>query len=299
MLTEWHVPLDGSLPRWKLVGYGMEIALNTILSIFAILVITKIQQNGSYHLNFRICMANMYVALPLLAVTRCLAIVQIISGNTFLTVFVEAVVFKMFLIAVQAMWYLQIPSIIERICATVFYRSYYRWRCWGTVFMILVLWFWMTSVSFYNIPMDKKRGFIMLVAGTVFVIVVYLVLFKINICRYRSQPQTLKERYQTFENMNSMYPLFGTMFIEVLYDVASGIHMTFLHEIVVPEEAANQNLINIVYNLSRELLLIAYCIPFLIFSQKRRQQRFLNRVHVETNNTKELYFENLRNQWHS
>uniref|UniRef100_A0A7E4VVV6 Serpentine receptor class gamma n=1 Tax=Panagrellus redivivus TaxID=6233 RepID=A0A7E4VVV6_PANRE len=97
--------------------------------------------------------------------------------------------------------------------------------------------------------------------------------------------------------MQSMYPLFWTIGIEICFNIYSVASIGTLYLMGIVHENDGMNVLDSVMAIIRETVLIVYCFPFLIYSEKRRHTKFINKVNGEAQNEHNLYFKQLRAQW--
>uniref|UniRef100_A0A7E4VVW7 G_PROTEIN_RECEP_F1_2 domain-containing protein n=1 Tax=Panagrellus redivivus TaxID=6233 RepID=A0A7E4VVW7_PANRE len=242
----------------------------------------------------------MYSIIPLLGLTRLLMVVHVLAGNEFLNKTVEYVNYCIFNIVFQAIWYMQIPSVIERICATVFYKTYNTWGCSGTMVIVAVACIWSTLLGLEIIILSDVMSLVLLVLGNFSAVLIYPYLFKVNCQRYKADrsKQSLDDRYSVFPNVQSLYPLFGTVTIEVLYDFLSLANVYIMVTIVIPtNDESTFAVVNSIYHMAREVLQLVYCVPFLVFSEQRRRTQFLNKITTQHKNMNVEYFKQLQSQW--
>uniref|UniRef100_A0A7E4VTC3 G_PROTEIN_RECEP_F1_2 domain-containing protein n=1 Tax=Panagrellus redivivus TaxID=6233 RepID=A0A7E4VTC3_PANRE len=205
--------------------------------------------------------------MPIMATSRSLWIVQRISIGTWLSAENSQIVDHFVNVGLISLWFMQIPCIAERICATIFYKTYLHWKSWGTLLLILAC--------------------------------IYVYLFRVNIRRYRNGmgKQNLRERCQVFENMQSLLPLFWTVGIEMVYNIGSIACTVIRIDYITNQTSPGFDIFDGIKNTLREILFVLYCFPFLIYSDQRRRTRFLNKVSLEIKNVNILYFKQLQDQW--
>uniref|UniRef100_A0A7E4ZY71 Serpentine receptor class gamma n=1 Tax=Panagrellus redivivus TaxID=6233 RepID=A0A7E4ZY71_PANRE len=98
--------------------------------------------------------------------------------------------------------------------------------------------------------------------------------------------------------MKSLYPILWTVALEVVYNVYSATSVATMIYIVIPSgNPLWHEVANGVDNIVRELILIGYCVPFLVFNDGRHKQLFLNKIGAEGQAETQLYFQQLQDQW--
>uniref|UniRef100_A0A7E4VTN6 Very-long-chain (3R)-3-hydroxyacyl-CoA dehydratase n=1 Tax=Panagrellus redivivus TaxID=6233 RepID=A0A7E4VTN6_PANRE len=97
--------------------------------------------------------------------------------------------------------------------------------------------------------------------------------------------------------MQSMYPLFWTIGIEICYNIYSVGMLGTLYFLGIRNDNDGISVLESVMGIIREAVLIVYCFPFLIYSEKRRHTNFINKVNAEAQNEHNLYFKQLKAQW--
>uniref|UniRef100_A0A7E4VUX3 G_PROTEIN_RECEP_F1_2 domain-containing protein n=1 Tax=Panagrellus redivivus TaxID=6233 RepID=A0A7E4VUX3_PANRE len=243
---------------------------------------------------------NIYFVVILTAVMRTVLLIHILLEEKLLSVQAYNFVYVTFRISLTGLWYMQIPIVIERVCATVFYRTYPYWKCYPTVFCILVMWILNIIGMIGVIRIPQTLTLILLAVGNIASVVIYTALVKINISRYKNGQaiQNLQERHQLFENMKSLYPIVWTVAIEMLYNIKSVIVVGIFITVIAPSNDVKLHMIEDgISNILREILLLTYCIPFLVFNERRQKARFLSQVTTENRNESALYFQQLQKQW--
>uniref|UniRef100_A0A7E4VAW7 G_PROTEIN_RECEP_F1_2 domain-containing protein n=1 Tax=Panagrellus redivivus TaxID=6233 RepID=A0A7E4VAW7_PANRE len=242
----------------------------------------------------------MYLVLPMTAISRSIMIIQVISAETWLSAESFLIVYRILNGSLMALWYMQAPIIIERICATVFYKTYLFWKCYGTILIIIICWTWVVLIAIDVVVFPPILIIVLLAVCNIFAVSVYAYLIKVNYSRYqnRRSNENLHERHQLFTNVKSLYPIVWTVAIEMVYNVNSCVFIAILILAIMPSgDATRREIHDSVNNLIREVLFLLYCLPFLVYSDKRQKRIFLNKVNVEEQNESSIYFKQLRDQW--
>uniref|UniRef100_A0A7E4VUW3 G_PROTEIN_RECEP_F1_2 domain-containing protein n=1 Tax=Panagrellus redivivus TaxID=6233 RepID=A0A7E4VUW3_PANRE len=293
-----NVPFGHDLPAIRLIGFIIELILCSLLTILTVAVGCQLWKQTGYHLNLRITVFNMYISNPIMAFSRCIWIIHIIMAETLLSPWMVEQSIRLQTLAISAFWIMQIPAIFERICATIFYKSYSNWKCKETLLIIFLSWVLLVNISYDLMPMPIEIGYAIIIVANIVITPLYIVLFRINFNRYKNKSKNLTERYQLFKNVESMYPLAWTVAIEVVHNLDTLIAAVIYAVIVVPSENNNYQVVqNSVGNLIREVILIAYCLPFLVYSKERHKTKFINRVAAQSQNVNALYSKQFRNLW--
>uniref|UniRef100_A0A7E4VSZ8 G_PROTEIN_RECEP_F1_2 domain-containing protein n=1 Tax=Panagrellus redivivus TaxID=6233 RepID=A0A7E4VSZ8_PANRE len=293
-------PPGTHLPPLRLVAIIVEFALCVTVTLTSVLVLYKVQSRTIYHVNLRLSVLNMYLFVPVAEITRIVLLINVVTVETFLSDEVATVIYTISGSTVMALLVMQIPLIVERICATVFYRTYVFWKCWSTLIVIAICWLWVVLMAVQIIVLPPVLVMILLVSSIISVIIIYAILIRINYTRYHTglAKQSLDVRHQLFENVKSLYPIITNLIVEIVYNIHNVICIFIQFYIVVPsDDIIAYEIEDSIYNIVREVLLIAYCMPFLVFSEHRQKSQFLKKIGNEEQNTSNMYFQQLQKNW--
>uniref|UniRef100_A0A7E4VTL9 G_PROTEIN_RECEP_F1_2 domain-containing protein n=1 Tax=Panagrellus redivivus TaxID=6233 RepID=A0A7E4VTL9_PANRE len=292
-------PQGDHIPVLMFVEFVAEIIMNCVIVVLALWVITKVPFRNDFHINLRISIINIYLVLPIIAVVRTILIIDVFADNR-LPVFLTSVAERLFFWAQTALWFMQMPSMVERICATIFYRSYLHWSARGTSAVVMLCWVSSILTALEIIKVTPSDMYIKTGGGTLFILFVYIVIFCLTWKHYKNRKnlQNLNERYQIFQNVQTLYPLLWTIAIELIHNVATMIEVIIYVFVILPKnDLVEYQILFGITNVVRECLLIGYCIPFFYFSPNRRRVQFINKMTAEAQNSNKLYFKQLERQW--
>uniref|UniRef100_A0A7E4VU16 DUF3278 domain-containing protein n=1 Tax=Panagrellus redivivus TaxID=6233 RepID=A0A7E4VU16_PANRE len=198
------------------------------------------------------------------------------------------------------MYFMQWPSMIDRLLATMFHQSYEHWSWYGTVGRVIVVWLFVVFLALNLITISNVVTIVGFATSIIIYTIIYGSMFYINIKRYKTSQKSpnLRERYQLAENMRSLYPLFWISIIEIFMNASTAIF------VVVFYICTHNTIADMSYNVGdplisvfREVVMIVYCLPFLVYSEKRRHRKFMNKINVQSQQEHDLYFRSLKNQW--
>uniref|UniRef100_A0A7E4VTB0 G_PROTEIN_RECEP_F1_2 domain-containing protein n=1 Tax=Panagrellus redivivus TaxID=6233 RepID=A0A7E4VTB0_PANRE len=293
-----NVPLGHNLSPLRVIGFIAELIISCILIVMTVVVGYKLWNRKGYHINLRITVFNMYISFPIGSIARILWIIHIFSAETFLSPWMVEQSIRLLTLSVSAFWVMQLPAIFERICATVFYKTYSNWKCKETLVIVFLCWALVINICYDVIPVPTEAGYAIIIIANIVIVPLYTVLFRINFNRYKNKSKNLTERYQIFQNVESLYPLAWTVAIEMVHNLATlGGVLVFALVVVPSGNNTYQEVMNSVSNLVREIILLVYCLPFLIYSKERRKTRFINKVAAQTQNANTLYDKQFQNLW--
>uniref|UniRef100_A0A7E4VSX9 Serpentine Receptor, class E (Epsilon) n=1 Tax=Panagrellus redivivus TaxID=6233 RepID=A0A7E4VSX9_PANRE len=168
----------------------------------------------------------------------------------------------------------------------------------NSIFNLVREWVLVINICYDVIPMPISFAYVVIGIANVIIVPLYIILFWINFNRYKNKSQSLTERYQVFQNVESLYPLAWTVAVEVVHNIYTVAAVLVVNIVVKPSNNASYYVcMDSVSYLTREIILLAYCIPFLVYSKERRKAQFINKVNAENQNVNMLYFKQLKEQW--
>uniref|UniRef100_A0A7E4ZYH1 G_PROTEIN_RECEP_F1_2 domain-containing protein n=1 Tax=Panagrellus redivivus TaxID=6233 RepID=A0A7E4ZYH1_PANRE len=163
----------------------------------------------------------MYLFVPITAITRSVLLINMLTADKLLQGWVDVFVYGVYDCTIAALLYMQVPLVVEPICATVFYKTYAYWNCATTIVVITICWIWVILMAVKVINLSVPVIIILFVIGISGAIIIYAVLIKINYTRYHNgwTKQSLDERHQLFENVKSLYPIVSNLIIEIVFNI--------------------------------------------------------------------------------
>uniref|UniRef100_A0A7E4VU23 Serpentine receptor class gamma n=1 Tax=Panagrellus redivivus TaxID=6233 RepID=A0A7E4VU23_PANRE len=195
---------------------------------------------------------------------------------------------------------MQVSLVVERICATVFYKTYAFWNCTTTIAVIALCWIWVILLGTEMVTLTGSVVVVMFVIGILGAIIIYVILIRINYTRYHNglAKQTLDVRHQLFENVKSLYPIVSNLIIEIVFNIHTFICVYILLYVVKPsDDIVVYEIQDSIYNIIRAIILVVYCLPFLVFTESRQKTRFLRKIDNQELNGSNLYFQQFQKHW--
>uniref|UniRef100_A0AC35F195 Gustatory receptor n=1 Tax=Panagrolaimus sp. PS1159 TaxID=55785 RepID=A0AC35F195_9BILA len=263
----WNVGLPNNIKPWRYGFYIMEITFDTLATVLAVTVIRLCWKKQSLHSNLRFLIANLFVAICFVTITRLILIVNIFNYGTIYSSTIQHYIMFIHDYAITFGMIVHLMLAFERLLATLKAKVYERQKCIEIIVCgYLFVWFLVNILSFGK--ETKVLGLLPMLSIYILVdiatAVLYIIIFLINRTQQnKNLTVTLSEKYQIYENWQSLYPLIPLNILHFLHNCEIDILKALMVFYVVPSNSEEMHSIS-VFNASTAFFYCNFSLPFFV-----------------------------------